>query len=399
MKKIIKLIGYSKLSYLLTSKFSLLLIICCGSLLAVNVSPSYAEDLVISGNGSSSTNQVSAEQSSQTVISQNNSSQTNNNVDQSSSSGSNSIDSSTGNSNITTGSVQTDTSTTNSGNSSSVNSDCCNQSGQSLQITNNGSSSSNSINASSQTDSQVVAKSDSTISNSVQAYANSGKNGVSVNTGDVTIKTGDIKTSNKTVNQGINHASVNLPQSNSSLDDIEISGNGAGSLNKAKLQKEAANLVDIENQANISNNQQTSGISGENNTERNSGNVQITTGNVATGTEVLNQSVNTNQVSLKCCSQQTKSSDPGGSNSPQGGSPIDPASNPTSAPTPSTSPASITGNTGQVLAASTGSVGEVLAATGNNFTLFINIASLLVLLLGLYLRMHPGRDPNYAIVN
>ncbi len=149
-----------------------------------------------------------------------------------------------------------------------------------LVISGNGSDSENEVRVSQENTTSVIQDNVAQINNYVSADANTGDNKAEDNTGgEVGIKTGDAKTK-VTVDTAVNTnaASVDCCGTNGST-TVEISGNGTGSENEAKLKQENAITVWQTNVADVQNKVKADATTGDNKAEDNTGgDVSIETG-------------------------------------------------------------------------------------------------------------------------
>src|SRR3989304_5902737 len=153
-----------------------------------------AVDIVISENGAGSTSQATVESTSTTSVQQSNTSTIDNSLDVSSNTGDNRTSDNTGGSTqISTGDATTSVDVDNTTNISQVNSDNCCTGENTLAISGNGSGSENIVSLNQKSTVITSINQSANITNNIQGDANTGANLANNNTGDVTIKTGDIK--------------------------------------------------------------------------------------------------------------------------------------------------------------------------------------------------------------
>lgn len=356
-----------------------------------------ALELSISSNGSGSDSEITLSSSENTQVSQNNNIQVDNNVTVDSQTGGNNTSSNAGEVSISTGDISTQTDITISGNVSAVNLNCCTFGRQgSFVISENGSGSDSQINADFTNTSLVNISQNADILNRVEIRASTGDNTANNNSSNTTIDTGDISIGTKIINHHLNIYSVVAPRG-SLLDlKVRISGNGSDSINKIDLDIRDQFEVFIRNLAEINNVLATSATTGGNSASGNLGAVLIITGNIDIDAEIENGPINVGKLTSSCCNNQ-----------PNTGGPQDPA-DPISPTAPSTSNGSSSssssssssdsssgsGGPGQILAAA---AGQILPATGSYWIILMTLASMLMFLLGLYLRLHPGQDPGFKL--
>ncbi|MBI2587607.1 hypothetical protein HYW29_02265 [Candidatus Amesbacteria bacterium] len=135
----------------------------------------------------------------------------------------------------------------------------------------------------------VVQTNQASISNNIDADADTGENDANQNTGgSVLVKTGDAITGVKVENVvNSNQASVDCCPAGDT--DIEISGNGAESENEVELKNDADINLFQTNQAQIYNRVDAEAETGENDANQNTGgDVQVKTGNASTWVGVTN---------------------------------------------------------------------------------------------------------------
>lgn len=363
----------------------------------------WAEELVISGNGASANSEINVTTTSSTTVEQSNQANIQNNVDLNSNTGDNSASGNTGTgTQITTGDTNTQTSIENSANISIVSSECCLQSPSDVTITGNGENSQNTVNFNQNSDTNINTVQNANIQSNVNGYSNTGGNQANNNSGsNASITTGDISVNGKIENKNINLGSVLAQKPGGGGVTIKISGNGTLSNNLVNLSLNNNFDVNVDNTANILNNAIWNLITGDNQANGNTGgNVSITTGDISFITEIMNGPINTSKVVVDCCGgpdvpppdDDDDDEDDDDDDNPNGGTPptqppVDQSKPPTTTDQGSTSPSN-----GQVLAAIT--AGQILPVSGMMWTVILSLASLLMFLFGLYLRLHPGRDPS-----
>lgn len=360
-----------------------------------------AQELVISGNGSSSDSQITTTVNATTTIEQSNQADIQNDVQLDLNTGENSTqDNTNADTQITTGDINTQVSTENSANVSTVFLDCCPQSPSTITITDNGSDSQNSVVFNQKSDLQIIIDQNTYIQNNVTGSANTGRNQANDNSGgNTTISTGNINVNLEVENQNINMTNVSAPRVGGNV-NIKIAGNGSYSNNLVNVSLNNNLNIKIDNRAHIINSSIWDLITGENQANGNTGgNVSITTGDINFVAAIINGPINGSLVTIGCCGDPGDSGgpdDPGDSG--DSGNPDDPGDQsdeppPTSPPPSSSSPGpGSSSSNGQVLAA-VAAPGQILPATGSMWTIILTLASLIMFMLGLYLRLHPGRDP------
>lgn len=355
-----------------------------------------AQELVISGNGSSSDSQITTTVNSTTTIEQSNQANIQNDVQLNANTGENSTsDNTNADTQIQTGDINTQVSTENSANISTVSLDCCPDVPSTITITGNGSDSQNSVDLNQNSDTQIDIVQNTYIQNNVSGSANTGGNRASDNSGgNTTITTGNINVNLNVENKNINSANVAAGQGNTSL-NVKISGNGSYSTNLANVYLNNNLNISIDNRAEIINSAIWDLITGENTANGNSGgNVSIATGDINFMAEIINGPINQSLVTIGCCDDINDLDDPDDPDDPEGGpSQTSPPPSTSQPPSSSSSPGpGSSSSNGQVLAALT-QAGQILPATGSMWTIILTLASLIMFMLGLYLRLHPGQDP------
>lgn len=367
----------------------------------LSASSAEAEELVISGNGSSSDSQITVAVTSETTVEQSNQGSIQNDVQLDLNTGENDTSDNTGaDISITTGDISSQNSIQNIVNSSTTSLDCCPEEPSAITITDNGSNSQNSVNLNQNSDTQVSIIQNAYIQNNISGNANTGGNVASNNSGgNTSISTGDINANLNIENKKINAASVSAPQVNGDV-NIKISGNGSSSNNLANISLNNNLYINIDNQADILNNTIWDLITGKNQAGGNAGgDVYIATGDIDFVAEIINGPINKSLVTIDCCNDINDQDDPGDPSDPDDpGDPGDPGDQgdkpgPPNNTTPPNNPGPGNGSpsNGQVLAAL--AAGQILPATGVSWTIILSLVSLIMFMLGLYLRLHPGQDP------
>ena len=306
---------------------------------------------------------------------------------------------------IQTGDINTQVSIENSANVSTVLLECCPQPPSTITITGNGSDSQNLVDFQQNSDTQININQNAYIQNNLNGSANTGGNQANNNSGgNTTITTGNINVNLNIENTNINMTNVSAPQANGSV-TIKIAGNGSYSNNLVNVSLNNNVNISIDNRAEIINSAIWDLITGRNEASGNTGgNVSITTGDINFMAEIVNGPINVSLVNIGCCDNVDDPGDP----ADPAADPDDPAGEPSptlpppsnSQPPPSSSnpgPGSSHSN-GEVLAALT-TAGQILPATGSLWTMILTLASLLMFVLGLYLRLHPGQDPGKRLVH
>jgi hypothetical protein len=333
-----------------------------------------AEELVITGNGADSVNTVVTSSSQETDISQTNTAKITNEVKADANTGSNEASGNTGGDvAITTGNVNTSTDVSNNVNSSSVSlSDCCPTSGIKAVISGNGADSKNNINYNSVNSLNIDVNLVAYINNDVDIKANTGRNDASGNTGDVSIKTGNIWVDNEISNK-TNYSKVKAARA-ASLDALlKIAGNGAYSLNAILFDNHNSTNINVNNIAKINNDVDLDLNTGKNTANKNVGDVSIDTGDVEARVSIKNlANISVVDVTCGCVPEKEKEK------KPEALPPTTTTSVPTTSPT-----AGISTTDNKLIAAA---MGEILPSTGSNMLYLALIGNLMLLITGAYLK-------------
>ncbi len=262
-----------------------------------------AQELIISGNGSSSTSEVLVNTNNTESISQSNTANIVNNIEVIANTGNNNAsDNTSGSVTISTGDVLTDLVVSNNINSATVNNSCCDvENNSSVSIVGNGSGSDNSVVLNINDENSIVVNQYANIENKVIGTANTGNNSANNNTSsEVTILTGDIKVNIKINNYPVNTSLVNFGNSPLSV-FANISDNGANTTNYVSANINKPKFVGVNNYF-VANNisywdLKTGGNTASGNT---SSKVLIKTGNVFFDLLISN-AANIGGVDLGCC--------------------------------------------------------------------------------------------------
>ncbi len=262
-------------------------------------------ELLITGNGSDSTNTTTVAQQNSTVVSQTNNANITNNVSANSSSGNNSASKNTGGDvTVGTGDSQTVVSVENTANSNVANVEDCNcDADASVTISENGADSENNAVLGLSSTTTVAQSNNGSIENNVGASSHTGGNKADRNTGGSV----EVTTGNSITNVGIlNEANSNVASvgghSVSSNGDVSlwITGNGADSENNIGLLLDRGVLLQQRNSSYIENNVDADSSTGWNHASRNTGgSVSVDTGDAHTGVLVDN-ATNFNWANIDC---------------------------------------------------------------------------------------------------
>jgi len=258
----------------------------------------------VSGNGSSSDNNVSVSKSNSTTVSQSNNANISNNVSTSSNTGGNQASDNTGGDvSIETGDADSNVEINNSANMNSATVGCCANGGDTnIHVSGNGSRSDNNVDLEQNNSTAVFQENDADIDNNVDVQSDSGWNRASDNTGgDVEINTGDVD-SEVSISSMANANLLNMGNGGTGNGDIEVHvmGNGSNSDSSIDLSLNKSVVVVQDNDADIDNNVGVHGSTGGNRANDNtSGDVMIDTGDVDTTVEIDNMA-NFNSANVDC---------------------------------------------------------------------------------------------------
>lgn len=283
---------------ILTSFLVLLLLV---SSIRPFVQTVFAEEIIISGNGSGSTSEAVVNVTNTTSVTQTNNAQITNEVNPTANTGENTASNNTGGSTaIVTGDTTTNVEVTNLINNSVVETPCCETNDTTISISGNGADSDSSVTFNLNNSNNINVTQTANIVNNVTGSANTGNNSANNNIGsNVTIDTGNIKVTGGIKNQANNYFVKSAVGNGGFL--ASISNNGKDTENKIN-----ANLGETSN-ININNNYiaynfvdwdlNTGGNSANGNLR---GNVFIKTGNIFFDFLIAN-AANIGGVDVDCC--------------------------------------------------------------------------------------------------
>lgn len=261
--------------------------------------------LEVSGNGEQSESSIDVQTESKTEVEQSNQSEVSNEIETESETGSNQVDANQGDVEVETGDVQEEIEVVNHVGGNQVDtSDCSNCGSDSdsgnqvdVKVKNNGSDSDNQVSHHSSEQTEVKQSNTNNVTTKINSTANTGKNEIKNNNGDVDLKTGDIKAKTNQVTV-MGHNVVNI-QSAPQETEVEVSNNGSGSNNHVEINyKSQPKIVQTNNNQlwfELKNNWNTGG----NLVAGNLGSVKITTGSISSEISSINQ-IGGNQVSIGC---------------------------------------------------------------------------------------------------
>ena len=278
-------------------------LMCLGLLLVFGQSPVLvrAMEIVVTDNGSGSTNEVSTQVETTTTVEQTNVANVSNDISVKSVTGDNSASGNTGGEvGIETGDAVQNVTVENTLNSSIVETECCPQD-VNMTISGNGTDSENEIDLDVENKTYIAINQTANITNTIQGYANTGGNTANDNSGgSVSIDTGSIYVGGGVINGPINSASVKGGSGGGDV-SAKIKDNGANSDNEieAEIEDEAEIFLiftsDIDNFINWDLN------TGENEVNGNNGNVSILTGDIFFDFFIKNGPINFGGVEFGCC--------------------------------------------------------------------------------------------------
>lgn len=276
------------------------------SLLGNAILPVFAtETIVISGNGSGSTNFATVNQTTTTTVTQSNNAYVTNNVDADADTGDNSAQFNTGGAvAIATGNANVDVTVSNDLNKNLASVDaCCDEGDTLVKIDGNGAYSLNTVTLGLTNATVVDQDNVANVYNNVNSDADTGDNNASLNTGgDVTVVTGkamvDVDLST-VANVNVAHVGGSAGAGNPTAAFV-ITGNGAGSGNYITAGLTKAVVLDQDNNAKVTNKVDADADTGDNDAKFNTGgDVIIHTGNADVTVDIDN-AVNFNSASLDC---------------------------------------------------------------------------------------------------
>lgn len=352
-----------------------------------------AEEIVISGNGSSSSNTITNSSSNSTNLSQSNSQDVNNNLDLEANTGANNSSGNTnGDSVIETGNISTRTEIENTGNLNYSESGCCvsNTAGN-INIAENGSNSDSNITINNINNTSITSNNFAKITNNIIGNANTGNNTANNNAqGNIYIKTGNISVSENIINSPLNYnnASTFIQNTAKSGFGLKIYNNGSFTRSSITLDINEEHNVNVINALDILNESVWLLNTGRNDANYNTdSHIGILTGNIDFVSKIINGPLNMNDTTIDCCEKVKE---------PTSGEPpiVPPPAAKVESKPGETKPSNSTSN-GEVLAAA---VGNILPATGNYTLLFFLIGNVAMFLLGMVLRLRSGRSPGLVNV-
>jgi hypothetical protein len=266
----------------------------------------FATELAITGNGSSSNNNIKIEQSRDTTVVQSNTAVVTNSVSSSATTGGNRANDNTGGDvMIKTGDASTRTTISNELNTNMAHVDCCQEGDLHVRISGNGSYSDNKVNighGSRRDDIQIFQNNAAVVTNAVDTDAKTGGNDAKRNTGgDVTVRTGDASAIvNVSTTANANVATVGARGDESGRVSARIVGNGSKSDNVINLRFDRDMTIVQDNLADVLNAVYADAQTGSNKANDNTGGeVLILTGDAMAKVDIDNL-VNFNSADIDC---------------------------------------------------------------------------------------------------
>lgn len=283
-------------------------ILASGAMLFNVVGPVAATELVVSGNGDSSTSNINFNVNGGTSVTQSNTADVYNEVHASASTGNNDASRNTGGAvTVDTGDAETDVAVTNSVNSNVAEVDCCaTLDNVDILIDGNGADTTNSVDLDMNDDEGPAVSVEqwnvAELTNKVHANADTGRNNANRNTGaDVSVDTGSASTGVALLNTAnANSARVGGEGDGETEVSLRILGNGDSSDNDIEL--DLGSLVELQqaNYADVYNFVDADATTGRNDANRNTGgDVMVDTGDAEVDVLVDNM-VNFNAADVDC---------------------------------------------------------------------------------------------------
>lgn len=257
-----------------------------------------ATELIISDNGSNSENSQNIQSTSSTVTVQSNSGDSSNSVSTDSQTGGNSASGNiSAGTSIDTGSASNTVELSNNVNTSLVEVGCCPQE-TNVEISGNGSESQNTVIFEQTNSTDVEVFQNVIIKNNIVGYANTGGNTSSENSGDVSIKTGDVKV--ESVIRNLANASLVSTSGGGSDSSVKVFENATGSENEINAFLNNKTNVFTHTSTDIENFLTWDLNTGKNKANKNNGDVTIETGDISLQLFIENLA-NLGGVDVDCC--------------------------------------------------------------------------------------------------
>lgn len=283
---------------------SLATAIAAGAILVNTVLPVFATtSIVVSGNGSDSTNEVEAEFTNTTTVVQSNTADVENKVNATATTGGNEAEDNTGGDvSIETGDADVTVDVANTLNQNSAEVNCCPGGDVDVQISGNGSGSENNVDLDMAGKVEIFQENKADVENHIDAFAGTGKNEAKDNTGgSVSIETGDASVT-VGVSTAANWNSAKVGGSGGGLGTLSalILGNGSDSDNEIELELGSGVLIVQGNEADVENDVWAFAGTGKNEAKDNTGgDASIETGDATVDVTVDNE-VNFNWAASDC---------------------------------------------------------------------------------------------------
>lgn len=359
----------------------------------------FADEITVSGNGEGSSNNVQVEEKKSDSVTQSNNAEVENKVSPEASTGNNKANDNDGETATKTGDADTEAKVVNQVNDNKASGGCnCPQGDpSSATISGNGANTDNSIKNTGTSNTTISQNNGAKITNNIKVTANTGNNEAEGNSGDTTIKTGDVKIAMAVVNKG-NSSYVSFankaPEFNS-----KIAGNGEGSKNDINNESNYNQQFLVNNYLELNNNFIVEANTGGNKAKDNNGKVFISTGSVLLDI-ILKNDLNKSVIIADCgCKEAppspTPTPTPSGTPSPSsppsggsGGSGGGSGGGSSSGGGGSSGSSSTSSSGGQVL-------GAILPATGGFSILSLTLLASILLLVGIMLRLDYSKAKSY----
>lgn len=355
-----------------------------------------AQEFTVSGNGEGSSSSISYQAENNNQIHQENNAEVENDVKAEAETGSNEANDNSGEVQIETGNAQVSTEIVNSGNTSTAVIDCCPaEDPGSVVVADNGEDSQNSVEITQDSATNITTVNKLNLDNNVDITANTGDNEADDNSGDVTIKTGEVNILAQILNKNLNNSYISASSANN-LFNYKIAGNGANSVNTVTESGSEDNNYLVFNDLYLNNSIINNANTGGNKANKNNGKVFIATGSVLLDIILLNKDINTSVIKASCCSSPSPTPTPTPTPSPSG------TPGPSESPSPSNPPQGSCcspttdipgpggGGGGGGSSSSSSGGGEVLGAalpaTGGFSLWMLTVLALLMLSAGVILR-------------
>lgn len=266
--------------------------IATGAVLLSTLTPAFASEIRISGNGSHSNNDVDVNLDNNVDVNQSNYANIDNNIDVDASTGNNDAnDNTNGDVNIDTGNANVNVDVQNIANKNVASVDNCCQGNFNIDIAGNGTDSDNNVDLNVDNDVDLDQDNYADFDNDIDADARTGGNDANDNTGgSVRIDTGNANVDASVMNTAnYNSARIGGGEGNGGLVSARILGNGSHSDNNIDLDFDNNVDVNQDNYADFDNDLWLDATTGYNDANDNTGgDVEIDTGDADVNVEVDN---------------------------------------------------------------------------------------------------------------